>query len=133
MEFMKKTIDEIKRVRRYGLVIDGKTIRGEPTQAEISDAVNKKEVETRGLQEHWQGLLEEWKRVPESELPHVLRQYHARRIAFFWLNGWAEDDAIEICVHDVLEDGAHRFLSAKYKGKTTINCVVVDCNKCLKN
>jgi hypothetical protein len=129
---MKKRIDQIKRVRRYGLIIDGETIRGEPTQDEIADSVDKNELERRGLQEHWDELVEEWKRVPRLELPRVLRQYHARRIAFFWVHGWADEDVIKICAHDVLEDGAHRFLSAKYKGEPSIDCEIVKCNKCLK-
>jgi hypothetical protein len=132
MEVTKKRIDQIKRRRRYGLIIDGETFRGEPTQDEVAAAVDKKELETRGLQEHWVELLEEWKRVPRLELPRLLREYHARRIAFFWFNGWADEDGIKICAHDVLEDGAHRFLSAKYKTEPSVDCVIVKCNKCLK-
>lgn len=130
MEVTKKRIVQIMRKRRYGLRINGNTVYGEPTEKEITAAFVKKEPEPRGLQEDWEELVEEWKRVPLPDLANVMSQYHARRIAHLGVNGWPDEDVVKICVHDVLEDGAHRLLAAKYNCEETIDCVVVRCSKC---
>lgn len=129
MEVTEKKTEQVQRKRRYGFKVDGKTYYAEPTSADIAEAIQTGQLETRGLQQHSDELNEEWARVPVlEERATVVRQYHARRIARFVVDGWT--DAISICVHDVLEDGAHRLLAARYKGDANIDCVVVKCNKC---
>src|SRR5574338_690754 len=114
MEVMLRSIDHIKRVRRYGWKIDGKTFFAEPTLEGITAAVQNKQLEPRGLQEHWEELYTEWENAPKSERLHAVQQYHTQRVAYFCVN--RQNDPIQICVHDVLEDGAHRLLAARYKG-----------------
>ncbi len=124
---VKKRVDQIKRWR-YGLKIDGKTVYAEPTRELIADAIEKNQLERRGLQEYAALLFEEWERVPAVDRARVVQQYHSSRVAFFCVNGW--DDPISLCVHDMLEDGAHRLLAAKHKTIDTVDCVIVECRKC---
>jgi hypothetical protein len=127
---MTKGLDQIKRVRRYGWKIDGKTLFAEPTLEGIAVAVKNRALEQRGLQEHWEELYTEWENAPKSERLQVVQQYHTQRVAYFCMN--IHNDPIQICIHDVLEDGAHRLLAARYKEMATVDCEIVECNKCLK-
>jgi hypothetical protein len=131
MEVTKKRIDQIKRKRRYGFRVNGRIFYAEPTPEDVAEAIRNREFETRGLQQHAQQLQQEWEQhVAVEDRQTAVRRYHARRMAFLWVNGWSEEDVIKVCVCDVLEDGAHRLLAAKYNNATTADCVTVMCNKC---
>ena len=104
----------------------------EPTRAEITEAVSKREFDLRNFQQHKDQLALESYSQGEGECIRLARQYHARRVAFFVVNG-CENDPIMICAHNVLEDGGHRLLAARHRDINAIDCVIVDCNKCLKN
>src|SRR6266496_3632282 len=80
---VKKRVDQIKRWR-YGLKIDGKTVYAEPTRELIADAIEKNQLERRGLQEYAALLFEEWERVPAVDRARVVQQYHSSRVASFF-------------------------------------------------
>jgi hypothetical protein len=125
---IKKPVAQIRRVRRYGIEVGGKKIRGEPRPEDIAIAIERNELEERPLQKYQPQLVAAWSALPQPEAEREMRQYHASRIAFFYANGWT--DPIAICVHDVLEDGAHRFLAAQRLGLSIIDCEIVPCGKC---
>jgi hypothetical protein len=128
MEITQRETDRIKRKRQYGWKIDGKTVYANPTEELINEAIDKNELEPRGLQEYESSLFEEWNQVPSADRARAIQQYHSRRVAFFCVNRC--EDPIKICIHDVLEDGAHRLLAAKHMNIDTIDCVIVECGKC---
>jgi hypothetical protein len=130
MEIAQKRTDQIVRKKQYGWRIDGKIVHTNPTQQLIDEAIKKNELEQRGLQEYESSLFHEWDRVPSLDRARAVQQYHSRRVAFFCVNGWEEP--IKICVHDVLEDGAHRLLAARHRKLETIDCIIVKCGKCKK-
>jgi len=131
MEVTKKRICQIQR-GEYAELIDGNRVSVEPTYEEAADAVAREDIEPLGFQEHLEELREKLKTLSSEEGIRWIRQYHNRHIAFFWVKGWPDEDVIKICSHDVLEDGGHRLLAAKFKGIETIDCVTVKCNKCLR-
>jgi predicted acyl esterase len=60
----------------------------EPSKEEIQKAVDEKNLETREFQEHEHELRAEWEQVSGPERYDRIRKYHARRVAFFVVNGW---------------------------------------------
>jgi len=125
---MKKAIDQIKRVSVYGNECN---LEAEPSREDVLDAVQSGKLETRNFQLDQNELAWEWRQRHPEGCVSLARQYHAQRIAFFWVKDWPEEYPIEICAHDVLEDGGHRLLAVKYMGEEeTVDCVIVACNKC---
>ena len=131
MKTVTKRINEIKR-GEYGEWVGGKPCSAEPTREEIADAIAQREPERRGFQQHKEELGVEFYSQGEGKCIRLAKQYHAGRAGFFVVNGW-ENDPIKICVHNVLEDGGHRLLAAQHLGMETLDCVIVNCNKCLNN
>jgi hypothetical protein len=111
------TIDEIKR-KQYG-----EWFSTEPSDEEVLTAVANREFEERGFQQCRNELAAEWFSHPPEECLRLARQYHARRIAYFVVNGWL--DQLELTANGTLRDGAHRLRAAKIRGDTSVNYRVV--------
>ena len=82
---MKMKISEIKDVRKYGHKGRG----CEPSRAEIEEAIERGELDDREFQKDIGSLLSEWDRegISPEETNRLATQYHARRIAYFVVNG----------------------------------------------
>ena len=102
----------------------------EPSREDVVQAVNQQRLDGRNFQTDAEDIAKEWTTHHPKECAAVAKQYHAQRIAFFWVNGWEREFLPTVCKHNILEDGGHRFLAAKFKGEVTIDCRIVACNKC---
>ena len=115
-------------IRRYGDVLDNRKIMCEPTLMDIYDAVKSSNSEARNYQTDLDALKEEWlqecKRSldPYGTWQQLVSQYHARRIAYFVVNGWSQP--IEINQNNELTDGTHRIKAAIFKGHTEVDVIV---------
>lgn len=94
MEITQRETDRINRKRQYGWKIDGKTVFTNPTEELINKAIEKNELEKRGLQQYESSLFEEWNHVASGDRARAVQQYHSRRVAFFCVNRW--EDPIKI-------------------------------------
>jgi hypothetical protein len=117
---LKKRLEEILNpdYGQYG-------ISSEPSKADIEAAISKSEYESRGFQEHLEELNNEWKVSVSGvqEYCERIRHYHARRIAFFVVNGWS--DPVELHSDgSTVKDGLHRLKAAKYMQCETIDVVI---------
>ena len=92
----------------------------EPSTEEIQKAVREKDVEKREFQKDLPELIAEWQQLSGPERYNQIRKYHARRIAFFVLNGW--DDHPIILKQDgrEVEEGSHRLRAAIHLGMDTV-------------
>ena len=63
-----------------------------------------------------------------EDCARLARQYHARRVAFFVVNGW-EDDPIEVGRDNWLIEGGHRMRAAEQVGLEQIQCIKTDRTK----
>jgi hypothetical protein len=119
---MKKRVGEICNVL-YG---QG-NVSCEPSNAEIAEAVRNEEFELRGFQHDLATLQTEWQQVAQNnfdEFCRLVKMYHARRIAFFVVNGWSQPIVLRSdgCT---IEDGLHRFKAALYKGMPEVEITVL--------
>jgi hypothetical protein len=92
----------------------------EPSKEEVQKAVDEKDLETRGFQEHEHELRAEWEQVSGPERHDRVRKYHARRVAFFVVNGW--DNYPIVLKEDGREvsEGSHRLRAARHLGMETV-------------
>ena len=103
---MKKKVSEIVSLR-YG----EDNVCCEPSREEIEDALEK-----RGFQEHLDELKAEWGKLPIPERYDHIRRYHARRTAFFVVNGW-NDQPIKLKKDGrEVSEGSHRLRAARHLG-----------------
>ena len=119
----------------YGQKVGCQGLAADPSSAGIAKAVDEWTLEFRRFQTHKEELAHEFYSEGFARVIPLARQYHERRVAFFVINGWT--DAIQICIHNVLEEGGHRLLAARFRsnhlnGPDEIDCVIVPCNKCLR-
>jgi hypothetical protein len=108
---VRKPISEISFLR-FGET-DGKTqICCDPSSDDIDAAINSRNLETRSFQDDLELLKSEWHNEENFEKRCTLiKQYHARRIAFFVVNGW--DDPIVLNVDSrTVKDGLLRLRAA---------------------
>ena len=93
----------------------------EPSKDEIQKAVDEKNLETRGFQEHEHELRAEWGEISGPERYNRIRKYHAERIAFFVVNRW--DNYPIILKEDSREvrEGSHRLRAAIHLGEETVD------------
>src|SRR5205809_638791 len=112
---MKKKVSEIENTK-YGQ----DDICCEPSKADIQKAVDEKDFETRGFQEHELEIQAQFLALPISERYGWLRTYHAKRIAFFVLNGW--DDYPIVLNKDLhtIKEGLHRLKAAIFLDMETV-------------
>ena len=110
-------ISEIKDVREYG----HKGRCCEPSRTEITKAIEQREFEDREFQKDINSLISEWDRggISPEESNRLATQYHARRIAYFVVNGW--NKPIVLYEDGTLKDGLHRIKAAQFKGMDTID------------
>jgi hypothetical protein len=110
---MKKRVAEICNVL-YGEA----NVSCEPSRADIDHAIENLEFELRGFQDDLVTLKSEWDLAAQhdfDEFCKLVKTYHARRIAFFVVNGWTDPIVLrnDGCT---IEDGLHRLKAALYKG-----------------
>jgi len=78
------------------------------------ELVHEQNFDERGFQDKESELLEEWNKASNNSFEvycdHV-RQYHARRIAYFVKNGWEDPILLEADGRTVA-DGLHRLKAA---------------------
>jgi hypothetical protein len=100
----------------------------EPSAEEIERAVREKDREERGYQEHREELTAEWNKLRSSfeEYNDHERRYHARRIAFFVVNGWSNDPIVLQKDARSVHDGLHRLKAAKHMGLETVEVMIRD-------
>jgi hypothetical protein len=92
----------------------------EPSKEEIQKAVDEKNFETRGFQEHEHELRAEWEQVDGPERYDRIRNYHARRIAFFVLNEWDKYPIILKKDGREVSEGSHRLRAAIHLGMESV-------------
>lgn len=92
----------------------------EPTQDDIRVALQDGKLESRGYQSDRNALYTEWSsdRPTMSEFCRRVKEYHARRIAYFVKHGWT--DPIQLSKDGKIEDGLHRLKAAIFIGKDSI-------------
>jgi hypothetical protein len=112
---VQKKISEIVNTK-YGQ--DG--VCCEPSKADIQKAVNEKDFETRGFQEDINELIAEWESVSVFERYERIRKYHARRVAFFVVNGWHNRIVLNKDQRTIKE-GLHRLKAAIFLGWETVD------------
>ena len=115
---MKKKVTDIFNVP-YG---EGTTCC-EPSKDEINAAIQKKELEPRSFQGDIAELLTEFNEQATGDFQeycHLVRQYHANRIAFFVVNGW-NDPIIVKKDGKMISDGLHRLKAAIHMGINEID------------
>jgi hypothetical protein len=114
---MKKAVSEIFNATytQYG-------ISSEPSADEIARAVQMGNFETRGFQSHKEELNDEWNAQSSSKAEYCerLREYHARRIAYFVAHENWEPLLLEKDRYH-LRDGLHRLKAAVFKGCQTVD------------
>jgi len=112
---MRKKISEIFS-RPYGQ--DG--VSCEPSSEEIEKAVRERDFEKRAFQTDLLELISEWEQVSGPARYNSIREYHARRIAFFVENGWdnypivLKEDGREVA------EGSHRLRAAIHLQMATV-------------
>ena len=97
----------------------------EPSREDIEGAIAKGTLEERQFQADIQALNDEWNRNAGNEQEYFLlqKEYHARRIAFFVVNGWKEP----IVLHrdeKTVKDGLHRLKAADYLNMEYVDTIV---------
>lgn len=105
----------------YGAVENGEFFDMEPTAQEIQAAINANELDERPFSENAAALLHEWTTNAKgivSEVARLQRDYHAKRIAYFVVKGWA--DPIRMDANGGFHDGQHRLKAAKFLERETI-------------
>ena len=117
---LKKKISEIK-CASYGVG----ELSCEPTKEEIEEAIKNENLEKRNFQDDLDELNAEWNLKSNNFEEYITFQkdYNARRIAYFIVNGWSspillDEDGVTI------KDGLHRFKAAKYLENEMIDVVV---------
>lgn len=121
---IKKRISDIPPVL-YGYVVNGIQFLTEPSEDDIRRAIENDEIEERGYQSDYKELEIEWKQAhTREEADRQVRLYHARRIAFFVVNGWS--DPIRLGTDGKIKDGLHRLKAATFQGMHEVEVHVDD-------
>jgi hypothetical protein len=96
----------------------------EPSRYEIAEAVRTKDFDTRGFQDDFKELTDEWNMgATLDEYRNRQRRYHARRIAYFVANGIDRPIRVTSDQH-VVVDGLHRLKAAKHSGLVMVEVEV---------
>ena len=89
----------------------------EPSKQDIQKAIDDKDLETRGFQNP-EVEAEYWAlNVPERY--EWIKKYHAKRIAFYVVNGW-QDRIVLNEDKKTIKDGLHRLKAAIFLGWGTV-------------
>jgi hypothetical protein len=132
METKKTTTKKISELRYppYGYYItETQPVVADPSREDIETAVKSRQLEERGFQNSLQALLSEWAEglsLPADldEYGRRCRIYHARRIAYFVVNGW-DGEAIELAPDGVsVTDGLHRLRAAIFNRQEEVEVKV---------
>jgi hypothetical protein len=134
-----KKIADIRNVK-YGFNELGKVYYCEPSPVDIQFAIDHGQLEDRGYQTYDNDLMREWKEglrfEPDEgssfdaeeesrslqEFADRCRRYHAKRIAYFVVNGWT--DPIILNADGSMKDGLHRFKAAIFKGMDEVDVTI---------
>jgi hypothetical protein len=101
----------------YGVPDGQKSISMEPSADDINEAINGGQLEARGFQADLDALRSEWEQRSNgnsAEFYRLQKIYHARRIAYFAVNGWS--DPVDLTADGKIRDGLHRFKAAIFLG-----------------
>ena len=112
---MKKKISEI-----FSSLYGQDNVCCEPSPEEIERAVREKDLEKREFQKDLAELIAEWYQVSGPERYNEIRKYHARRIAFFVVNGWDNYPIVLKQDGREVEEGSHRLRAAIHLGMDTV-------------
>jgi hypothetical protein len=99
----------------------------EPSPQDISDAIERGELEERAYQRDIDDLTAEWRRESKDnalEWYRLVKTYHARRIAFFVIRGWQESIVLR-ADGQTIQEGLHRFKAALYLGMREVETTLV--------
>ena len=105
---MKKKLSEIFR-KPWGQ----DNVSCEPSRDEIKRAIDDNHFETREFQKDINELRTEWEKIACPERYEHIRQYHARRVAYFVKNGWHDPIVLKEDGREI-EEGSHRLEAARY-------------------
>lgn len=102
-------------------------IFSEPSKDKIEKAIREKDFDERGFQRDLAELNTEWNKASSSveEYSDHMRQYHARRIAYFVVNKWNDPILLKADGRTVKE-GTHRLKAAIYLGMETVEVEITD-------
>ena len=124
-----KKISEI-RYPPYGFFdLNNQPVKADPTHEDIEQAIKNSKLEERDLHTHGDALRREWAEGLSFPADYDVygrrcRTYHARRIAYFVVNGW-DGELIELKADGFsMIDGLHRLRAAIYKGQETVEVKV---------
>jgi hypothetical protein len=127
---MIKQVSEIRHPP-YGFYdLENQPMMADPSREDIEQAISAQELEKRGFQTHLPALKKEWEEglsfpTDKEEYAQRCRTYHARRIAYFVVNGW-DGELIELKADGVsVSDGLHRLRAAIYMRKETVDVKVL--------
>ena len=104
---MKKKVSEI-----FNTPYGQDNVSCEPSKQDIQKAIDEEDFETRGFQEHEPELKAEFKVLNVPERYEWLRKYHAKRIAFFAVNGWDGHPIVLNEDQHTIKEGLHRLKAA---------------------
>lgn len=119
------SVDKIQNVP-FGAMHEGKAYDFNPTPEEIQKAIDNGQFEARGIQSHRDELDREWWVKANGNLDEIAklqREFNARRIAHFVVNGWP--DALRVERSGKMHDGTHRLRAAIHKGLKTVSVEIV--------
>jgi hypothetical protein len=97
----------------------------EPTDQEIQQAIEKGDVEKRGMDEH-QDQIKAWLLAGSNNgqdkdaVVRMMKEYHTKRVAYWVVTHWPKDDKYPITVNKTnqVTAGNHRVRAALYKMRT---------------
>jgi ParB-like nuclease domain len=93
-----------------------------PHVKKSSKRLQKKISKQRAYQQDLESLKAEWNTIPEQF--HLrAKEYHARRIAYFVVNGWTDPIVLEQDARTIV-DGLHRLKAAIYLGNETVEATI---------
>jgi len=116
---MEKNISEISFVP-YGQ----DNVSCDPSKEDIEKAVKENNLDTRAFQANEREIAADWAMARLNGQDYsVVKQYHARRIAFFVVKGWKDSITLNKDGYTV-KDGLHRIKAAIYLGKTTVDVII---------
>ncbi|MGD0885223.1 MAG: ParB N-terminal domain-containing protein [Thermodesulfovibrionales bacterium] len=114
---MKKKVAEINSAIKYAVFCGGQTIPCEPSSADIQDARDQKNYETRSFQDP--KVLAE---LGTDAIKH--KKFHAEKIAYFAAKGCKEPILLYNDETTIL-DGLHRVKAAKCSGLEEVDVIVI--------
>jgi hypothetical protein len=99
----------------------------EPSDNEIRQAIERRDFETRGMDEH-QDDIRNWLLDGSNNGQDIdahrqmVKEYHTKRVAYWVVNEWQIDDPYPITIdsQNNIIAGNHRFRAARYKKVTEV-------------